>query len=81
MTHKEAPLDLAAYMSNSIRNIMTTAYKNVLSNPREAKFAFTMQRIFEKSEKRRVSSADKRTGAASPRKRIPTEKNGTDKNV
>ena len=59
MTHKEAPLDLAAYMSNSIRNIMTTAYKNVLSNPREAKFAFTMQRIFEKSEKRRRQVKEK----------------------
>ncbi len=40
-------------MSGSIRNIMAKAYKNVLSNPREAKFAFKMQRLFEKSEKRR----------------------------
>ena len=36
--------DLATYMSGSIRNIMAKAYKNVLSNPREAKFAFRMQR-------------------------------------
>lgn len=50
---KETKLDLAAYMSGSIRNIMAKAYKNVLSNPREAKFAFKMQRLFEKSEKRR----------------------------
>jgi len=28
--------DLGAYRSGSIRNIMTKAYKNVLSNPREA---------------------------------------------
>ena len=46
-------LDLAAYMSGSIRRIMAKAYKNVLANPREAKFAYRMQRLFEKSEKRR----------------------------
>lgn len=44
---------MAGYMSNSIRNIMVKAYKNVLSNPREAKFAYKMQRLFEKSEKLR----------------------------
>ena len=46
-------LDLAAYMSNSIRTIMAKAYKSVLSNPREAKFAYRMQTLFQKSEKRR----------------------------
>ncbi len=45
--------DLATYMSGSIRNIMGKAYKNVLTSPREAKFAYKMQRLFEKSEKRR----------------------------
>ncbi|MBQ8957189.1 MAG: radical SAM protein [Bacteroidales bacterium] len=45
--------DLAEYMNNGIRNFMAKAYKNVLSNPREARFAFKMQRSFEKSEKRR----------------------------
>lgn len=40
-------------MSGSIRRIMEKAYKNVLSNPREAKFAFKMQQLFAKSEKRR----------------------------
>ena len=40
-------------MSGSISRIMTKAYKNVLSNPREAKFAFRMQQLFAKSEKRR----------------------------
>jgi hypothetical protein len=44
-------LDLAAYMSNSIRTIMAKSYKSVLSNPREAKFAFRMQTLFQKSEK------------------------------
>ena len=46
-------LDLAAYMSTSIRTIMAKAYKSVLSNPREAKFAYRMQTHFQKSEKRR----------------------------
>ena len=53
MMEDSKTLDLAAYMSGSIRNIMATAYKNVLTNPREAKFAYRMQRLFEKSEKRR----------------------------
>lgn len=46
--------DLGAYMSNSIRTIMAKAYKSVLSNPREAKFAYRMQTLFQKSEKRRM---------------------------
>ena len=46
-------IDLAAYMSGSIGRIMAKACKNVLSNPREAKFAFRMQQLFAKSEKRR----------------------------
>ena len=49
----EKQIDLTAYMSGSIRRIMEKAYKNVLSNPREAKFAFKMQQLFAKSEKRR----------------------------
>lgn len=53
MTEGQKQIDLAAYMSGSIRNIMAKAYRNVLPNPREAKFAFRMQRLFEKSEKRR----------------------------
>ena len=46
-------LDLGAYMSNSIRTIMAKAYKSALSNPREAKFAYRMQTLFKKTEKRR----------------------------
>ena len=46
-------MKLDEYMSESIRNIMAKAYKNVLRNPREAKFAYRMQRLFEKSEKHR----------------------------
>lgn len=50
-------VDLQQYMSGSIRNIMSKAYKNVLKNPRQAKFAFKMQRVFEKSERRRKKLA------------------------
>lgn len=51
---RQTQTDLAAYMSGSISRIMTKAYLNVLSNPREAKFAYRMQRLFAKSEKRRA---------------------------
>ena len=46
-------------MSGSISRIMAKAYKNVLSNPREAKFAFRMQQLFAKSEKRRKKVQEK----------------------
>ena len=51
-------VNLAAYMSGSIRNIMSKAYRNLLSNPREAKFAWRMQRLFSRSEKRRKAVLD-----------------------
>ena len=38
--------DLSAYMAESIRGIMKSAYLNVLSNPREARFVARMQRTF-----------------------------------
>ena len=47
-------MDLAKYMSESIRNIMAKAYLNVLSNPREARFAHRMQKLFAASEQRRA---------------------------
>ena len=43
--------DLAAYMSNGIREFMADAYRNVLSNPREARFVHRMRRVVEKSER------------------------------
>lgn len=46
-------IDLAGYMSATIRRIMSTAYLNILSNPREARFTLQMQRLFAKSEKKR----------------------------
>lgn len=45
--------DLASYMSDSISRIMAKAYLNVLSNPRQARFAYRMQQLFSMSEKRR----------------------------
>ncbi|KWW29455.1 MAG: Fe-S oxidoreductase [bacterium P3] len=50
----ETDVNLQAYMAESIRNIMAKAYRNVLSNPREAQFAYRMQRLFRKSERRRA---------------------------
>lgn len=51
--------NLQSYMGDSIRRIMTKAYKNVLTNPREARYAYKMQRSFQKSEKRRKAMLDK----------------------
>lgn len=45
-------------MAGSIRRIMEKAYRNVLSNPREAAFARKMQRIFRQSEKHRRAVRD-----------------------
>lgn len=56
---EQTKIDLATYMSGSISRIMAKAYKNVLSNPLEAKFAFRMQRLFAKSEKRRKKVQEK----------------------
>ena len=45
--------DLATYMADGIREFMADAYRNVLSNPREARFVHRMRRVVEKSERRR----------------------------
>ena len=52
-------MDLSSYMAGSIRNIMKTAYLNVLSNPREARFASRMQRVIGKAERRRKECLEK----------------------
>ena len=52
-------MQLDEYLSNGIASIMAKAYRNVLSNPHEAKFAFKMQRLFEKSAKRRKEILEK----------------------
>lgn len=50
-------IDLPAYMSDTIGRVMKQAYKNILSNPREARFVFHMQRLFAKSEQKRKKVA------------------------
>ena len=45
--------DLAQYMSDGIREFMADAYRNVLSNPHEARFVHKMRRVVERAEKRR----------------------------
>ncbi len=52
-------MDLSAYMAESIRNIMATAYLNVLGNPREARFVAKMQRTVSKAERRRKAYLEK----------------------
>ncbi len=46
-------LSLDLYLNNSIRNIMSNAYKAVLSNPKASLFILKMQRAIAKAEKRR----------------------------
>ena len=59
-------MDLGAYMAESIRNIMTTAYLNVLDNPREAHFVAKMQRTVRKAERRRKAYLEKEGVAVPP---------------
>ena len=48
-------VNIQKYMSEAIRRIMTKAYRNVLTNPLEAKTVFRLQQTFLKSEKRRAA--------------------------
>lgn len=57
--------DLAAYMAEGIREFMADAYRNVLTNPREARFVHRMRKVVEKSEKRRREVLE-REGIAVP---------------
>lgn len=50
-------MNLQGYMSSAIRRIMEKAYLNVLSNPREAKTVYRLQKTFLQSEKRRLAVA------------------------
>ena len=50
-------INIQSYMSNAIRRIMAKAYRNVLSNPREAKTVFGVKQTFIKSESRRKTVA------------------------
>lgn len=45
--------DLAQFMADNLRGLVQTAYKSVLTNPREARFALQLQKILAKGERRR----------------------------
>ncbi|MBR1627356.1 MAG: radical SAM protein, partial [Bacteroidales bacterium] len=45
--------NLETYLSDAIRNIMTDAYKSVITNPKQALFILKMQKTFSKSIKKR----------------------------
>ena len=62
---EEKRFDLAAYMADGIREFMADAYRNVLSNPREARFVHRMRRVTEKSARKR-REVMKREGIAVP---------------
>ena len=53
-------------MAESIRNIMATAYLNVLGNPREARFVAKMQRTIGRAERRRKAYLEKEGVAVPP---------------
>lgn len=44
---------LDTYLNNSVRKLMTDAYKSVISNPRESLFMYRMQKVFNQAEKKR----------------------------
>lgn len=52
-------MQLQDYMSKAIRRIMAKAYAGALGNPREAKFAHRMQRLFRQSEQHRQAIKNK----------------------
>ena len=63
---QDQTFDLAAYMSGGIREFMEAAYRNVLSNPREARFVHRMRRVVEKSERKRHEVLDNEGLAVPP---------------
>ncbi len=46
-------MDLQQFMSDNLHSLVQTAYRSVLSNPREARFALKLQTILAKGERRR----------------------------
>ncbi|MBP5516032.1 MAG: radical SAM protein [Bacteroidales bacterium] len=52
-------INLQSYMSDAIRRIMAKAYRNILSNPLQAKAVWRLQQTFQRSEKRRAIVKDK----------------------
>ncbi|MBQ0159342.1 MAG: radical SAM protein [Bacteroidales bacterium] len=59
-------LDLQQYMASAITQIVTTAYKNVIGNPRQALFFAQMQVAFGKAERRRKAIADSESLSVPP---------------
>ena len=54
-----AEINIQDYMSGAIRRVMAKAYRNVLSNPLQAKTVWRLQQTFLKSEKRRAAVKEK----------------------
>lgn len=52
-------MDLARFMSDNLRGLVATAYRSVLSNPREARFALQLQLALGRGEKRRRRMKEK----------------------
>lgn len=52
-------IDLAKFMSDNLRGLVATAYRSVLSNPREARFALQMQLALRRGEMRRRRMKEK----------------------
>lgn len=46
-------MDLQKFMSDNLHSLVATAYRSVLSNPREARFALQLQMILNKGDRRR----------------------------
>lgn len=57
--------DLAQFMTDNLRQLVQTAYRSVLSNPREARFALQLQRTFARGDRRRKQIL-KKEGLAVP---------------
>ena len=51
-------IDLPKFMSDNLQGLVQTAYRSVLSNPREAAFAMRFMRSLSKGEKRRKQLMD-----------------------
>lgn len=46
-------MDLQRFMADNLRGLVQTAYRSVLSNPREARFALNLQTVLSRGERRR----------------------------
>lgn len=51
--------NLAKFMSDNLRSLVATAYRSVLSNPREARFALNAQLALSRGERRRKALLEK----------------------